>query len=151
MRRLPATAACFALLAALALAAPSVAGKRQRVALGDYEATLNLPTDTKWVQGRFTVAKLKGKRAIVPTEEFGAVYYPDANQCETFSTPLVADRIPISKRGRFKIRERTQADAGDMVVTWTGRWTAPRVVAGKIVIRYGDCVSRLRWTGARAS
>lgn len=149
MARSPSWILCVAVLAALALAAPSSAGKARRVALGDYEATLATPPADGWVQGRFTVVKSKPRRAIVPTEEFGGIFYPDANECERFAAPLVAGTVPIDRRGKFRIRERTKADAGNLVVTWSGRWREPRVVGGSVVIRYGDCVSRHRWTGAR--
>ncbi len=150
MRRARPLAVCLAVLAALTLAAPSVAGTKQRVAAGDYDATLVTPPGD-YTFGRFTVAKAEGKRAIVPSDDLGAIYYPDANECEKLAAPLVAETIRVNRRGKFRIRERTGADAGDLVVTWSGRWTEPRLVSGRIVIRYGECVSRQRWTGAPAS
>lgn len=147
MRRALPKAACFAVLAALLLAAPGSAGKAKKARPGDYSAILVAPPGD-YIQGRFTVVKAKGgKRAIVPSADFTGIHYPDANECESLTAPLVAERVRINRRGRFSIREQTKADKGDLVVRWTGRWRSPRAVAGKIVVRYGDCVSRLRWTG----
>ena len=138
------------MLAALAfgVTADAGAGKR-KPAIGDYQGSLDSPPGN-YTFAQFTVAKSERKRVIVPTPEFGAIFYPDANECERFAAPLVAESIPINRKRAFRIRERTQADDGDLVVTWTGRWTRPRSVTGRIVIRYGDCVSKLRWTGGPA-
>jgi hypothetical protein len=86
---------------------------------------------------------------MVPAPESAAMAYPDGRECGDLSGLLIAERIPVNRRGKFRIRERTQADRGDLVVTWSGRWREPRVATGRILVEYGDCVSKLSWRAAR--
>jgi hypothetical protein len=148
MRRALATTACVALLAGLTLAAPASAGRTQKVALGTYSVTLATPPGD-YDLGSFAVVKSKRKRAMAPAPKSAAMAYPDGRQCGDLSGLLVAERIPVDRRGKFRLRERTQADRGNLVVTWRGRWREPRVATGRIVVEYGGCVSRLGWRAAR--
>jgi hypothetical protein len=148
MRRTLATIACFAVLAALASAGPAAAGRTQKVALGSYSVTLTSPPGD-YDLGSFAVVKSKRKRMMAPVAGAAAMAYPDGRECGDLTGLLVAERIPVNRRGKFRIRERTQADRGELVVTWSGRWREPRVATGRVVVEYGGCVSKLSWRAAR--
>jgi hypothetical protein len=141
----------FAVLAlAGALVAAAVAGAaRTKISVGQYESAPVLAAGGDYTIGAFAVAKSGGKRAIVPGDGYAGIFYPDANECDDYDLPLVAQSIPISARGKFEIREKTPVNGSYVKVAWKGRWKEPGVVAGTIAIAYGDCTSRHRWSGGK--
>lgn len=137
-------AASAAVVAITATAALAGGGK---VALGDYQATPMAPAGATSTIGVFSVAKVGGKRRIVPSERFSGIHYPDSQKCDDFDLPLAAKSIPISSKGRFRIKERTPIGQTAVRVDWKGHWTEPGVVAGAITIRHDGCRSKRRWSG----
>lgn len=144
-----AIAAAAAIAAALAIAAgPAAAAVRP--AAGIYSAQPAKKTSGIYQLGVFAVVAEGGKRRIVSGENYDGIYYPDAGKCDNFKVPLVTESIPISARGRFKVRERTPVRKGSILVVWKGAWTKPKRVEGTLRIRYGDCRSKIAWTGRRS-
>ncbi len=131
--------------AVVTIAATTALAGGGRVALGDYQASPTAPATI--TIGVFSVAKVGGKRRIVPSERFSGIYYPDNQKCDDFDLPLAAESIPISSEGRFRIKERTPIGQTAVRVDWKGHWTEPGVVAGAITIRHEGCRSRRRWSG----
>lgn len=100
--------------------------------------------------GLFAVAAEGSRRWIVSSESYPGVYYPDAGKCDEHEVPLVTERIPISRRGRFRVRERTPVRKGSILVVWKGTWLTPRRVRGTIRISHRRCDSKIAWVGRRA-
>jgi hypothetical protein len=140
-------AACIAVLLG-ALAVPANASTT-KVALGDYESAPTIGSDKTYSVGVFSVTKEKGKRQIVRGDAYSGIYYPDAQECDSFDLPLAAESIPISSTGRFKIKEKTPVEDSVVSVNWKGHWSKPGVVAGSITIKHGGCTSKHKWTGGK--
>lgn len=100
--------------------------------------------------GVFAVTGEGGKRRIVAAENYDGIYYPDLGKCDSFEVPLVTASIPVSAKGRFRVRERTPVRKGSILVVWKGAWSKPRRVRGTLRISYGDCRSKIAWTARRA-
>jgi hypothetical protein len=132
---------------ACALALPAAAGAAAPRA-GLYEAAPAKPAGV-YQLGTFAVVAEGGKRRIVAAEGYGGIYYPDAGECDGYEMPLVTERIPITRRGRFAVRERTPVRKGSIRVVWKGAWKRPGRVAGKLRISYRGCHSKIRWVGRR--
>lgn len=136
---------------ALALAAPAAhgAGATAPVAAGDYEAAPVVDEGGTYSTGLFSVAREAGKRTVVPTEGFDAIFYPDIGKCDQLALPLLASDVPIKRNGRFHVKERTPVEAGAVEVDWKGRWTKAKRVSGSITIKLGGCSSTASWTGRK--
>lgn len=143
-RILVAAAAAVSLLAI----APATAAAAVKPATGIYSAQPANPTGL-FQQGVFSVVREGGKRRIVSGENYDGIYYPDAGKCDGFVVPLATESIPISSKGRFKVRERTPVRKGAILVVWKGAWTKPKRVEGTLRISYDDCRSKIAWTGRR--
>lgn len=137
----------LALLALGCLPASAVGPKK--VSAGDYQAAPSIPPNRDYSVGVFSVERDDGKRRIVPTDGYVGIYYPDANECDSFDLPLAAATVPISSKGRFKHRERTPVADGFVKVRWKGRWVRSGVVSGSVTIKYAGCLSTRKWTGGK--
>ncbi len=147
-RSLRVAAALVLALAALGCLTASAAGP-PKPSLGDYQSAPVIPANRDYSVGVFSVRRDGGKRQIVPTTGYLGIYYPDADECDRFNLPLVTRAIQISRKGRFKHREKTPVGAGFVTVSWKGRWVKAGVVNGSIKIKYGSCKSKRKWTGGR--
>ena len=147
LRRLAAgsltTFACAVALAATADAANAP------VAIGDYEGAPVLDAGGTYQGAYFSVTKEAGKRTIVATEDLPGIYYPDVGECDDEMLPLSAETVAVTSAARFKIRDTTTLEGGEVLVVWKGRWTKAKRVKGTITIRSGDCASKERWSGSR--
>ena len=103
-----------------------------------------------YATGLFSVVKEDGKRTIVPTAGFDAIFYPDRGECDELSLPLLAPSIAISPAGRFRIEERTPVENGSVHIDWKGRWRKAKRVSGTITIKYDGCTSTESWSGHRS-
>lgn len=135
--------------ACLLAVGPALGAGKSKVSIGDYQASPVLTSEEQFTVGAFSVVRSKGKRRIVRSKKFLGIYYPDSNECDDFDLPLAAERIPVSAKGRFRIRERTPVEDTAVRVTWKGHWTKPGVVVGSVEIKYDGCTSKRRWTGGK--
>ncbi|MFN8112038.1 MAG: hypothetical protein U0R51_02445 [Solirubrobacterales bacterium] len=136
---------------ALLAAAPGAGAGSVTPATGIYSAEPAKLTNGVYTPGVFAVVSDGAKRRIVSGENYDGIYYPDQGKCDQFNVPLVTESIPISARGKFKVRERTPVRKGSVLVVWKGTWTKPKRVKGTLRISYGDCSSKIAWTGKRAA
>lgn len=134
-------------VALLAFAAGSAAAP-VKPAIGVYSAQPK-KLATGYQEGLFALVKDGGKRRIVAYEAAAGIYYPDAGKCDDKQIPLTAESIPVSAKGRFELRDRTEAGKGSLLVVWKGAWKKPRRVEGTVRIKYGDCNSKFAWVGKR--
>lgn len=132
---------------ALLLATAAAAGAAVPRA-GLYEAAPAKPAGV-YQLGAFAVIAESGKRRIVAAEGYDGIYYPDAGKCDGYEVPLVTERIPITRRGQFAVRERTPVRKGSLRVVWKGAWKKPGRLAGKLRISYRRCESTIRWVARR--
>jgi len=118
-------------------------------ATGDYIADLD--TEGAYQQGAWTVVKDGGKREIVAGGQYNGIYYPDPNECDKYNVPLSASSVPISKRGKFRVKDRlTPSGTSTAIeVDWKGKWKSATKVVGTIEIASGDCRSRDDFTAAK--
>lgn len=144
------TAFVFAFLA-LATSAIAGAGDRKNIAVGNYQAVPKLPADQTFTVGVFSMVKQGAKRRIVASERFAGIFYPDAGECDDLDVALSAESIPVSRAGRFHVREKTPTDEGSVRVNWKGHWSKPGIVAGAITIRHAGCRSTHRWRGGKVA
>jgi hypothetical protein len=136
-------------VAALAcLLAPAGTAGAAMPRAGLYEAAPAKPGGV-YQLGTFAVLAEGGKRRIVAAEGYGGIYYPDAGKCDGYEVPLATERIPVTRRGRFVVRERTPVRKGSIRVVWKGTWKKPGRVTGKLRISHRRCHSRIRWAGRR--
>lgn len=139
--------AIAAVAIAFALALPAAAGAAVP-RTGLYEAAPAKPAGV-YQLGTFAVVVEGGKRRIVAAEGYDGIYYPDAGRCDGYEVPLVTERIPITRRGRFVVRERTPVRKGSLRVVWKGAWKKPGRLTGKLRISHRRCESKIRWVGRR--
>ena len=92
-----------------------------------------------------------GKRRIVGTEELSVITYPYVGKCEAFDVPLTTESIPISRKGRFSVRDVSQSNGRAVTVVWKGAWYKPKKVAGTLKLTYGHCSSKIDWVGKRTA
>ena len=114
----------MALAAVALLPAGALGAGGKPVATGNYEALAQIDKDT-FAVGVFAVAKENGKRQIVPTEGYSGIYYPDAGKCDPYDAPLSVASVPISKSGRFKVKDEYESPARARSRS-TGRAAGPR-------------------------
>ena len=148
MRRLAAKTS-IACACALALSAGIASAAKAPVAVGDYKGAPVLDAGGSYQSAVFSVTKEAGKRTIVATEDLDGIYYPDVGECDSLQIPLAADSVPVSDTARFKVRDKTVLDDVAIVVSWKGRWTKSKRIAGEITIKNGDCTSTENWTARR--
>lgn len=131
------------------IAAPAEAGPTVPIAVGDYKAAPVVEDGGTYSTGLFSIAKESGRRSLVPTDGFDAVFYPDIGKCDELQLPLLAGSVPVKPNGRFRIREATPVEDGTVVVDWKGHWTKAKRVSGSITIAYDGCTSTVGWSGRR--
>lgn len=136
-------------IACCALGSPASTAAAVMPSAGDYRAEPAKLTGA-YSLGLFAVAADGGRRWIVSSESYPGIYYPDAGRCDDYDVPLVTERIPISRKGRFRVRERTPVRKGSILVVWKGTWVKPRRVTGTIRISHRRCDSKISWVGRRA-
>ena len=124
----------------LAVAGVAIAGKSKPPAKGDYTADLANFNGT-YGQGAWTVTKDGGKRVMVASAQYNGIYYPDPGKCDHYDLPLTATSVPISKAGKFHVRETDPvAGTNDVVkVDWKGKWKSATKVVGTIQLASGNC------------
>lgn len=147
MRRLASILAVA--LAVLGVAEMAVGAKNKPPATGDYQADLDI--NGTYSQGGWTVVKDGGKRQIVASGQYNGIYYPDPGECDKYSLPLKAASVPISKSGKFHIKE-TNTPGGTSVeiqVDWKGKWKSATKVVGTIKIASGNCSSSNEFTAGK--
>ena len=150
LRRRLLAGSLISLACALGAGAGPASAAKVPVAAGTYEADLALDEGGSYVKGLFSVAKLgSGRRAIVPTEGYAGIYYPDGSECTAEQLPLLTTKVPINRAGRFKVTDTTELAEGDLVVTWSGRWKSARRAAGKLTVASGRCTTSHTWTARR--
>lgn len=134
---------------ALATAGVAVAGKSKPPATGDYTADLDV--NGTYSQGGWTVIKDGGKRQIVASAQYNGIYYPDPGECDDYSLPLTATSIPISKNGKFHVKESDPVPGTSTVikVDWKGKWKSATKVVGTIKLANGNCHSSNEFTAAK--
>lgn len=140
-----------ALVAALALAVTpaQAAAPKAPVAAGDYEAAPVVEEGGTYSTGLFSVQREAGKRTVVPTEGYDAIFYPDIGKCDDLSLPLLAAEVPIKPAGRFRIKETTPVEDGQVEVDWKAKWKKSKKVTGRITIKYDGCTSTVDWAGRK--
>ena len=146
---LPFVAAC-----ALSLPIGSEADTLPRVkaSAGDYEATPKKLSTTQYQYGKFSVVNEGGKRRIVATENLSVISYPYVAKCEgALGVPLATESIPISRKGRFSVRDVSKSNGRTVTVVWKGAWYKPNRVEGTLKLTYGDCSSKIDWVGKRTA
>ena len=136
---------------ALALGAANAGAANAPVAVGDYEGAPVLDAGGTYQGAYFSVTKDAGRRAIVAREDLDGIYYPDVGKCDDLSLPLAADSVPVSSAARFKIRDTTPIEQGEIVVVWKGHWKKAKRLAGTITIKNGDCSSKADWTARKVA
>ena len=138
-------------LALLGAAVGEAATDRVKPSGGDYETEPIVRSGVVYQPGAFAVINEGGKRRIVSSERYAGIYYPDLGKCDSYDVPLVTETIPVSRRGRFSIRERTPVKRGSLRVRWKGHWTKPKRVVGTLEISYKGCSSKIKWVGRRTA
>lgn len=136
-------------LTAFGIAEVADGAKNKPPATGDYQADLAI--NGTYSQGGWTVVKEGGKRQIVASGQYNGIYYPDPGECDNYSLPLKAASVPISKRGKFHIKE-TNSPSGTSVeikVDWKGKWKSATRVVGTIKIASGNCKSSNDFTAEK--
>ncbi len=142
----------FVLICALAapIGSPADTLSRVKAKTGDYEAT-PLKISGVYQLGAFSVVNEGGKRRIVSSEAVQGIFYPDTGKCDSFNVPLTAESIPISRKGRFSIRDRYPVKGDSILAVWKGTWLKPKKVAGTLKIAYRGCTSKIKWVGRRSA
>lgn len=138
-------------LVALGLAGAALAANNKPPATGDYIADLSI--NGTYGQGAWTVVKDGGKRQIVASGQYNGIYYPDPGDCDEYDLPLKAASVPISKAGKFHVKE-TNTPSGtsiDVKVDWKGKWKSATKVVGTIKIASGNCKSSNEFTAAKVA
>lgn len=131
----------------LALGATSASAATAPVASGEYEGAPVVESGHTYQIASFAVSRENGKHTMTASEQYDGIFYPDVGKCDNFELPLVADNIPISSTGRFKIKEKTPVEDTAVTVNWKGHWTKAKRVAGTITIKFDGCTSTEDWTG----
>ena len=153
MRRMRRSIGCLAaFVLGLGVAGGAIAANHKPPAKGDYMADLANFNGT-YGQGAWTVTKDGGKRVMVASAQYNGIYYPDPGKCDNYSIPTQATSIPISKAGKFHLKE-TDAVAGtnDVVkVDWKGKWKSATKVVGTIKLSNGNCSSSNDFTAAKVA
>lgn len=120
------------------------------VKTGDYVLAID-DQNGGYQQGAFTVLNEGGKRSFVADDQYSGIYYPDLGKCDDYDVPLTATSVPISKSGRFHVRdEREIPDADPIKVDSKGHWTKASRVEGTIKVSSGNCSDKQPWSGARS-
>jgi hypothetical protein len=126
-----------------------MAGKTKPPATGEYEA--NLDVNGSYQLGGWVVAKDGGKRVMVASPEFNGIYYPDPGKCDNYSVPLTATSVPISKKGKFHVKETDPVAGTDVTikVDWKGKWKNATSVVGTIKLASGNCKTSNEYTAEK--
>jgi hypothetical protein len=125
---------------ALGITAVAVAGKHKPPAKGDYMADLANFNGT-YGQGAWTVTKDGGKLVMVASAQYNGIYYPDPGKCDHYSLPIAATSVPISKAGKFHVKETDPVTGtnDEVKVDWKGKWKSATKVVGTIKLASGNC------------
>lgn len=136
---------------AFGITAVAIAGKNKPPATGDYTADLADFTGT-YGQGAWTVSKDGGKRVMVPSSAYNGIYYPDPGKCDKYSLPITATSVPISKAGKFHVKESDPVTGTDVVVKvdWKGKWKSATKVVGTIKLASGNCKTANDFTAQKS-
>jgi hypothetical protein len=134
---------------ALGITAIAVAGKSKPPATGDYQADLDI--NGTYQQGGWTVTKDGGKRVMIASTQYNGIYYPDPGDCDKYNIPINAESVPISKAGKFHVKESDPISGTDTVVKvdWKGKWKSATQVVGTIKLASGNCKSTNEFTGQK--
>ena len=127
-RRAAGGAGIVVVVLACTAAAAHGAGPVAPVALGDYEAAPVVDEGGTYSTGIFSVARVAGKRKLVPTEGFDAIFYPDVGKCDQLALPLLAATLRSSGPAASNQGEDPRRGRHGRV-DWKGRWTKAKRVA----------------------
>ncbi len=140
-------------VATLAVGLVGVAGaaNNKPPATGDYIADLDI--EGTYQQGAWTVVKDGGKREMVASGQYSGVYYPDPGKCDTYNVPILAGSVPISKAGKFHVRDTTTppGTSTKIKVDWKGKWKSATRLTGTIKIASGNCKSTNDFVAAKTA
>jgi hypothetical protein len=141
----------MACVGALAVTGMAVAGKSKPPATGEYVADLTI--NGTYGQGAWMVSKDGGKRVIVRAPQYNGIYYPDPGKCDNYDLPLAAETVPISKNGKFHVRETDPVPGAnvEVKVDWKGKWKSATKVVGTIKLSSGNCSSSNDFTAAKVA
>ena len=133
----------------VALVAGAGAAKHKPPATGEYEADLEI--HGSYSLGGWVVTKDGGKRTMVADPQYGGIYYPDPGKCDHYSLPITATSVPISKSGKFHVKEADPVGGTDVVVKvdWKGKWKSATKVTGTIKLASGNCKSANEYVAAK--
>ena len=143
--------AAAVLATAALLPVGAVAANEKPPKTGDYEGAPKVAGGESYSVSEFGVGKEKGKLFLTSPSGYSGIYYPDSGKCDPYDVPLSAAKVPISKSGRFHVKDTyTVTDGnktGDIKVDWTGHWTNAIFVNGTIKISFGKCTDSRTWSG----
>jgi hypothetical protein len=141
----------FVCAAALAVAGSAIAGKHKPPATGEYVADLSI--NGTYGQGAWMVSKDGGKRVMVRAPQYNGIYYPDPGKCDSYDLPISAESVPISKDGKFHVKETDPVAGTDDVVKvdWKGKWKSATKVVGTIKLTSGNCKSSNDFTAQKVA
>lgn len=147
---IPVALAC-ALLLPIGSGAAETPNPRVKPGAGYYEAAPKKLPNVVYQLGAFAVVNEGGKRRIVSSELYQGIFYPDLGKCDDYNVPLTAESIPITKKGRFSIRDSYPVKGNSVLAVWKGSWRKPNKVVGTLKISFKDCRSKFKWVGKRAA
>jgi hypothetical protein len=139
--------AVLVLVLALGITAVAVAGKNKPPATGEYEADID--QNGEYSLGGWVVQKDGGKRVMVASPQYNGIYYPDPGDCDNYSLPITATSVPISKAGKFHVKESDPAGNDTITVDWKGKWKSATKVVGTIKLGNGNCHSSDQFSAAK--
>lgn len=152
------SAASAALIAAALVVALGAGGadgaKSKPPRTGLYEAVPKLkPSDTSYQPGSWAVVRDGEKLAMVANPAYSAIFWPERGDgCNPYSVGVPDTSVPISKSGRFHVKEKIPIGGTEEVlsVDWKGHWTKPTKLKGTVKLGLGKCHETVSWTGKRS-
>ena len=143
--------AAVAVATAALLPAGALAKGEKPIRTGDYEGTPKVAGSQSYSVSEFGVGKSKGKRFLTSPSGYSGIYHPDAGKCDPYDVPLSAAKVPVSKSGRFHVKDSYPIADGNKTdvikVDWKGHWTKAILVKGTIKISFKNCTDSRTWTG----
>lgn len=144
-------------LAAVAVLAVAVgagaSAKRAKPKAGLYEAQ---PTDLRngefYGPGQFVLLKDGGAFQMVRDPTNSAIFFPSvADDCNPYDVGLSETSYPVSKAGKFRIKEKLPiAGIDDQVsIDWKGHWVDKKHLEGTIKIAFQGCSTTEPYDGKR--
>ena len=141
-------------LLAIALSATGATGaKTKPPKTGIYEAVPKLKKgDESYQPGSWVVIKNGSKLEMVRNPVYSGIFWPERSEgCNPYSVGLAAESVPISKSGRFHVKEKIAIAGTDETISvdWAGRWTNATKLKGKVKLAIDGCRETIPYTGSR--